>query len=94
MDDKKHLPIRKFPVRSVEVIVSEGYWARTENPHPLVTLDYDADGNLLQVVVIGGDLRVDTETNDPLGFAMIKGNPDLDHDQYVADYDRSRAKQS
>jgi hypothetical protein len=39
--------------------------------------------------VIGVDLRVDTENGDPLALSILKGNPDLDHEKYVADYERS-----
>lgn len=29
-----------------------GEWSRSEFPHPLVTVDYDDNGNVLKVVVI------------------------------------------
>lgn len=90
MSDRKKLPVRKFPISSVEVVCGEGYWARSESPHPLVTLDYDADGNLLTVSVIGVDLRVDAETNDPAVLSMLKNNPDLDYNAYVEAYESSR----
>lgn len=40
----------------------DGVWVRSEFPHPLVTLDYDKDDRLIQVVVCGRDLKV--VTND------------------------------
>jgi hypothetical protein len=90
MGENKKLPVRKFPIQTVSIICGEGYVSRTEFPHPLVTLDYDEQGNLLGVSVIGGDLRVDTSTNDPLDVAMLKGNPDLDRDEYVKEFERSQ----
>ena len=40
--------------REIQTITfSEGTWARSEFPHPLVTLDFDADGNLLAVSAPG-----------------------------------------
>jgi hypothetical protein len=38
-----------------------GTWARSEFPHPLVTLDFDEAGTLLGVVVVGADLSVEAE---------------------------------
>jgi hypothetical protein len=32
--------------------VDDGKWHHSEFPHPLVTLDYDIDGNLLEVSVV------------------------------------------
>ena len=32
-----------------KITVKEGEWARSEFPHPLVTLDFDAAGKLLAV---------------------------------------------
>ena len=32
-----------------KIIVNEGEWARSEFPHPLVTLDFDTEGKLLAV---------------------------------------------
>jgi YD repeat-containing protein len=84
------LPVRKFPIQLVSITCGEGYVARSESPHPLVTLDYDEQGNLIEISVIGGDLRVDTSTNDPLDVAMLKGNPDLDRDEYVKEFERSQ----
>lgn len=40
-----------------EIIViardEDGEWHHSEFPHPIVTLDYDKDNNLLQVTVAG-----------------------------------------
>jgi hypothetical protein len=30
----------------------EGKWARSEFPHPLVTVDYDADDNVISIEMI------------------------------------------
>lgn len=40
-----------------QIIVREGVWDRSEFPHPLVTLDYEADGNLLAVTAPGVSVR-------------------------------------
>lgn len=88
--NEKQLPLRKFPIQHVSVVAHEGYTARSEFPHPLVTLDYDADGKLLEVTVIGGDLRVHTETGDAISIAGIKGNPELDREKYLAEYEASK----
>lgn len=77
MSDRVKRPLRKYPIVTTSVICNEGTWERSEFPHPLVTLDYDAQGVLLQVVVLGSDLRVGTDTNDPIDLAMLKGNLDL-----------------
>src|SRR5690349_15605806 len=37
------------------ILVREGEWARSEFPHPLVTLDFDKEGRLLSVVAPGSD---------------------------------------
>lgn len=43
-------------VVTVQRSVSE--WVRSEFPHPLVTLDYDKDDNLINVEVVGNDMKV------------------------------------
>jgi hypothetical protein len=37
------------PMDYAKIKVREGEWARSEFPHPLVTLDFDGDGHLLAV---------------------------------------------
>jgi hypothetical protein len=45
------MPVIKHEIQTITF--SEGTWARSEFPHPLVTLDFDADGNLLAVSAPG-----------------------------------------
>jgi hypothetical protein len=65
-EEKQPLPERKLPVNVARVLVHEGVVARSEFPHPLVTIDYDSDGKIVQVVIVGGDLRVSTYTGQDI----------------------------
>lgn len=78
-DQPRTLPYRKFPITNVEVTRHEGVPVRSTFPHPLVTFDWDADGNLLHVGILGSDLRVETDNSDPLN--LLPGNPHLKLDR-------------
>ena len=49
----------------IQIVMHDGTWARSEFPHPLITMDYDADGRLLAVsgpadrVRVYGDAIID-----------------------------------
>lgn len=45
----------------VKIERSDADVVHSEFPHPLVTLDYGADGNLVAIVVAGNDLKVEVE---------------------------------
>jgi hypothetical protein len=34
-------------------LVEDGVWARSEFPHPLITIDFDADDNPIQIEIVG-----------------------------------------
>jgi hypothetical protein len=45
---------------AVEVIRLDAKWSYSKFPNPLVTLDYDAEDNLIAISVIGKGLKVCT----------------------------------
>lgn len=58
----------------------DGTWARSEFPHPLVTIDYDADDNLIGISPAGSRIGVildaykywrATDTRDPQQFVEL-----------------------
>jgi hypothetical protein len=52
----------------VKVHVADGQWARSEFPHPLVTLDFSADDKLLAV-----SCPADSVTSyGPMNFAAVE----------------------
>jgi hypothetical protein len=54
----------------VVTINPEGEWARSEFPHPLVTLDYDRSGELIQIVAVGPEAK---RLSDSLAQAVVGG---------------------
>jgi hypothetical protein len=41
----------------VITIDPESDWSYSRFPHPLITLDYDRDGNLIQIVAVGPEAK-------------------------------------
>lgn len=54
----RRLLLKPTTITLVNVKRLDGEWDHSEFPHPLVTLDYDEHGRLLNVEVAGNNLEV------------------------------------